>query len=638
VSRNRDTVAGPRPDERPGWRSHRRVLPFAIYYLCLFFLFLLLLRAHDGIEVGSGVMLDRAVLTRFSASEPTVGTTVSLPHHCPVGLSGHHCAATYRFNYDHARSGNGMVSVYLPLFSGSVRILLNGTLLSDSRWMRVSYPPSVSGPQLVPLPAPLLRDGHNDIDFELETRTINSAFLGAVHVGADADLRRHYNVNHFLTISLPQLIDGWQIGMGLVVLLIWAVRPSDRAYLLFGIILLCHAALSISTFPVNAGYESWSRMASILRLFGGTLSFPFLCLLVGRQPPVPVKLFVILGGVILLCGAVLPIGLFGLMVKIVFLPIMVLFGAVGVLILVHAAAVDRNVAALLMIGPVLIAIFLSIHDHTILANVGGGRSVMLNRYPGPILMAAVGCILMWRFARILALQERFNAELQQAVAATEDKLRLSFRRERHATRRAALETERVRLMGDLHDGIAGQLVSILSLCELHGDPSDGIAQATRQALVDLRLVVASLEDVGDDLGMMLGLFRERIDSQTRLCGIALDWRMEPLPDLPGLNSTATLTIFRILQEALNNAVRHSGCSAVEVRAGRSPVPGCGVRLAVRDFGSGGAVEGRGGFGLRNLRRRAETLGATLVIDSGSHGTTVTLDLPDRLSGPSVGID
>jgi signal transduction histidine kinase len=189
----------------------------------------------------------------------------------------------------------------------------------------------------------------------------------------------------------------------------------------------------------------------------------------------------------------------------------------------------------------------------------------------------------------------------------------------------------VRLMGDLHDGIAGQLVLILSLSELRGDPSDEISRASRQALVDLRLVVASLEDVGDDLGMMLGLFRERIEPRTRTSGIALDWRMKPLPDLPGLNPTATLTIFRILQEALNNTVRHSGCDTVEVRAGRSPVSGFGVRLTVRDSGRGGAVEGPGGFGLRNLRRRAGTLGAVLAIDSGDHGTTVTLDLPERLS-------
>ena len=64
----------------------------------------------------------------------------------------------------------------------------------------------------------------------------------------------------------------------------WVARPSDRAYLLFGVILLLHAASSVSAVPVNAGYEFWVRMASFLRIFAGAMAFPFLCLLVGRRP------------------------------------------------------------------------------------------------------------------------------------------------------------------------------------------------------------------------------------------------------------------------------------------------------------------------------------------------------------------
>ncbi|MBF0334766.1 MAG: hypothetical protein HQL38_12510 [Alphaproteobacteria bacterium] len=56
----------------------------------------------------------------------------------------------------------------------------------------------------------------------------------------------------------------------------------------------------------------------------------------------------------------------------------------------------------------------------------------------------------------------------------------------------------------------------------------------------------------------------------------------------------------------------------------------GVRLSVRDRGRGGAAERPGGHGLRNMRRRAETLGAALTIASDPEGTTVTLDLPRRL--------
>src|SRR5690606_19207592 len=108
----------------------------------------------------------------------------------------------------------------------------------------------------------------------------------------------------------------------------------------------------------------------------------------------------------------------------------------------------------------------------------------------------------------------FNTRLRQAVAAAETKLRQAFAREQEQIRKAALEAERARLMSDLHDGIAGHLVSITALCEQgKGGPGDEIARASRRALTDLRLVVDSLEDMGDDLAVMLTALRERIEPQ-----------------------------------------------------------------------------------------------------------------------------
>src|SRR5690606_15238675 len=231
--------------------------------------------------------------------------------------------------------------------------------------------------------------------------------------------------------------------------------------------------------------------------------------------------------------------------------------------------------------------------------------------------------------------EAFNERLRADVAAAEQRLREAFERERAHERQATLQAERMRLMGDLHDGIAGQLVSIISLCEHGGaEARDEVARASSRALTDLRLVVDSMEDVGDDLGMTLVAFRDRVEPQLRRCGVRLDWKVRALPDLPGLYPAATLAIFRILQEAVNNAMRHSGSDVVEVSSEPSPRPGHGARLVVRDFGRGGAVARRGGHGMDNMRRRAAFLGANLDVQSDAHGTCVLLDLPARLAATS----
>src|SRR5690606_22170192 len=209
----------------------------------------------------------------------------------------------------------------------------------------------------------------------------------------------------------------------------------------------------------------------------------------------------------------------------------------------------------------------------------------------------------------------------------------AFEREKAHARREALAAERVRLMSDLHDGIAGQLMSIVALGEQDESPGGDatirseIARACHRALTDLRLVVDSMEDVGDDLGMMLVAFRDRVEPQLRRSGIHLDWQVRNLPELPGLSPTTTLAIFRVLQEAVNNAVRHSGSDVVEVASSESPLPGHGVRLVVREHGSGGAVVRRGHHGMDNMQRRAATLGATIGVESDAGGTRVILDLP-----------
>ncbi|WP_375731162.1 sensor histidine kinase, partial [Azospirillum sp. B506] len=282
------------------------------------------------------------------------------------------------------------------------------------------------------------------------------------------------------------------------------------------------------------------------------------------------------------------------------------------------------------LGAFLLTFILASHDLMTLLNSGDDIGIRLSRFAAPLLLTTFSAVFMWRFAVTMNMLDQFNSRLTREVAATEEALLLSFERERKQANAATLEAERVRLMSDLHDGIAGQLVSILSLCELREVGQAEVAGTVRAALADLRLIVASLDDYGEDLAVMLALFRERIEPQVAAHGVELVWRVGSLPDLKGLHPGAALAIFRILQEAANNALRHSGSAELRFEAGRSPMAGEGVRLCVRDRGRGGADNRPGSYGMGNMRRRAEGLGAVLTIQSDADGTAVILDLPARL--------
>jgi signal transduction histidine kinase len=258
---------------------------------------------------------------------------------------------------------------------------------------------------------------------------------------------------------------------------------------------------------------------------------------------------------------------------------------------------------------------------------------------------AIGAGLTWRFARALNQVDGFAGRLVQRVAEAEEKLKASFAREEERARAAALARERARLMRDLHDGLGGQLVSIVALSE-RGNAGEGIGEAARAALKDLRLVIDSMDDIGGDLMLALASWRERATAQLRPHGIALDWQIataKGLPVHPELRPWHVIQIVRILDEALTNAVKHAGASRITVRidtlAGGDGVErGCitvgddgkgfekGSELAADGGGTAGSKTARG---LRNMQDRATRCSAELGLSSSAGGTQVRLALPRR---------
>jgi signal transduction histidine kinase len=104
-------------------------------------------------------------------------------------------------------------------------------------------------------------------------------------------------------------------------------------------------------------------------------------------------------------------------------------------------------------------------------------------------------------------------------------------------------------------------------------------------------------------------------------GVAIACDVED--DLPALDGAAQVAVYRVAQEALSNANRHAGASEIMVAFD-------GVTLTVVDDGVGLGQGGAEGVGLRGMRERALTVGATLTVDgrtgTGS-GTTVRMALP-----------
>jgi signal transduction histidine kinase len=198
----------------------------------------------------------------------------------------------------------------------------------------------------------------------------------------------------------------------------------------------------------------------------------------------------------------------------------------------------------------------------------------------------------------------------------------------------AQELERTRLARELHDETGQALTSILlglKSLEERVDTVEG-----RAAVAEMReLVVSTLQDVRrlavelrpsalDDFGLVSALERLR-DSVTEKSGIEVDVQSQlRLERLPQAIETA---LFRIVQEALTNVVKHAMASRVTVLLTQK---GNAVRLIVQDDGRGFDTRDvrDGGLGLIGMRERVSLLGGRMSVESTrGAGTMLSAEVP-----------
>jgi two-component system sensor histidine kinase UhpB len=188
----------------------------------------------------------------------------------------------------------------------------------------------------------------------------------------------------------------------------------------------------------------------------------------------------------------------------------------------------------------------------------------------------------------------------------------------------AQEEERRRIARNLHDEVGQNLTAVLLQLDRLGrrvrpelrDEFDETVESVRSSLEEVRRVARELRPgVLEDLGLANAL-RE-------LCGIFSvrgGLRVERLiaPTLPRLSPDTELVIYRVAQESLTNAARHSEATRVELRLER--VPG-GVVLRVSDNGKGlpEGVAASSVGGLRGMREWALLVGGELDITSRRTG-------------------
>ncbi|WP_158291071.1 sensor histidine kinase [Kribbella antiqua] len=194
----------------------------------------------------------------------------------------------------------------------------------------------------------------------------------------------------------------------------------------------------------------------------------------------------------------------------------------------------------------------------------------------------------------------------------------------------AREEERRRLRRDLHDGLGPTLAALL--LQVDTLRNTAAEDATRSGLlelrsriqdtvVDVRRIVEGLRPAAlDNLGLAEAI--HQLAARFSREGLSLTVDVE---ENAGLPAAVEVAVYRIVQEAVTNAARHSGSARVQVAVRRFDGR---LEVCVVDDGSGLITPRTDGVGLGSMRERAEEIGGQLeVVPAPGRGTTVRALLP-----------
>lgn len=195
---------------------------------------------------------------------------------------------------------------------------------------------------------------------------------------------------------------------------------------------------------------------------------------------------------------------------------------------------------------------------------------------------------------------------------------------------SAVRHERRRIARDLHDGVASQIVSILSSLDHRAPEQQALGLALEQCLLDIKLTVDGIESEDQNIVEALGSLRHRVQRPLDKLGIGMVWDVEMCSALETVCGDEARQVLRIAQECLSNVMRHAKASRVVVSCRYAADMGC-MEFEVRDNGVGIAhdlLSQAVGKGLDNMRQRARLMGGELTISSKfGNGTRVQLILP-----------
>ncbi len=538
----------------------------------------------------------------------------------------------YRLSFAVEAGETALMAAYIERACSNVEVHLNGSIVYSGGRMAEPLTRNCFYPQIVPLPAGLLRAQGNVLDIKVVGHALQkvsgrqrSGGISEVRIGRYAELTEVHDDQLFWNVSLVKAMTVAMVVLGLYMMYLGWLNRQDVHFTYFGLMTLVWALSSTrlwwQNFPLDnatvefvacGGFPIIAAAAvQFLLSYAGLRSRTLEIGLVLQIVAVPLTLW--------LAGSA------RLFVVSSAWYLLLSFEIIATMVLYLFASWKTRRGQFWLMGSVLLAIgVLMVLEMCIQYELLPSPHLPLLYVTMPLMFMVAGALLLRGFGRALQASEADRMTLESRVNEATAEIERNFSQLAELRVEQVTEKERKRIAADLHDDLGAKLLTIV-----HTSESERISSLAREALEEMRLSVRGL--TGKPMQVADALADWRAETVLRLgqANIEADWK-GPADDVTQqFSARAFVQTTRILREAVSNIIKHSGASHCKVRCSIGETQ---FTLSVQDNGKGIPMELDGkldrGHGMASMKHRAKQMQGQCLVESGpGYGTVIRLTLP-----------